>query len=236
MKEGLIEKIQSRGYWRVNFQPLIAKERLRLNECKEIVEKSSLDRRGWDYPHIPRRYDESSNIEPCENYYQAWEDWASFKEFWRMYQSGQFLYYRGLREDWFDEDDWRAELAERIKPGTSLALVASVIYEVTEMFEFLSRLHSAGLYEEGVRVNLTLANIKGRALWIEDPMRIPFHAPRITGAEKFEFSSEFTADDIRDNAKQLANQVILQVFARFGWHPTAEQVEKDQDKLLTMRM
>jgi len=234
MNEKLIEKIKERGYWRVNFQPLIATIKMdTLQKCKDVVERNSVQLRGWDYPHIPRRNDENSGMAPAGNYYEGWENWANHKEFWRIYKSGQFLYYRGLREDWLEEDDWRPKVAEKIKPGSSLGVVGSVIYEITETFSFLSRLATAGLYDEGVNVKISLNKTKDRELWIEDPMRASFMYPRKTSALNLSFEEAYTKDEIINNSKGLANKLILQIFDSFGFNPPPEQIEKDQDVLLS---
>lgn len=236
MKTGLLEKIKGNGYWRVNFQPLVATTKIKtLQECRDLVEKNSVELRGWDYPHFPRKNDENSGTAPAGDFFEGWEDWAIFKEFWRMYKSGQFLYYRGLREDWLAEDDWRPGLANKIKPGTRLAMLSSVIYELTEVFQFLSRLVQAGLYDEGVLVNLSVHNLKDRELWVDDEMRLGFHFPKKTSATELKFELNYTKEQLISDPKGLANDVILQVFDAFGWNPPKDQIIKDQDKFLSGR-
>jgi len=237
MNDKLIEKIKTRGYWRFNFQPLTAEIRLdTMQKCKEVVEKNSVSLRGWDFPHIPRRNDENSGMASAATFYEGWEDWVNHKEFWHIYKTGQFLYYRGLREDWLDEDEWRSKVAEEIKPGSSLGVVGSVIYEITEAFLFLSRLAKNGLYEEGVNVNITLNNTKDRELWIEDPLRASFMYPRKTSAENIFFEKKYTKEEIVNNYKDIANKLILYIFDSFEFNPPPEQIEKDQEKLLTGRI
>jgi hypothetical protein len=153
-----------------------------------------------------------------------------------MYKSGQFLCYLGLREDWFDEDGMRAEWSKKIKPGTSLGIISSVIYEITEIYEFLSRLAQAGLYDEGVQVSLSLYNTKDRVLWVEDQMRVPFMIPRKNSAPELVFLQTYTKDEIVINPKGLSNKMILDLTDKFGWNPTAEQIMTDQDKLLSRRI
>jgi hypothetical protein len=237
MKDGLLEKIKSRGYWRVNFQPLACKVKIgTLQKCKEIVDRNSVELRGWDFPHIPRREDETSGTAFVGSFCEGWVDWEFYKEFWRMYKSGQFLCYLGLREDWFDEDGMRAEWSKKIKPGTSLGIISSVIYEITEIYEFLSRLAQAGLYDEGVQVSLSLYNTKDRVLWVEDQMRVPFMIPRKNSAPELVFLQTYTKDEIVINPKGLSNKMILDLTDKFGWNPTAEQIMTDQDKLLSRRI
>src|ERR1700752_3656587 len=158
MKPELVEKIRSRGYWRTNFEPLVAKQKLRLGECRDIVEKNSVGLRGWNYPHYPRRIADDSGLEPGANYYEGWIDWWSHLEFWRMYESGQFLHYVALVEDWQEKDGWMDSREQRIEPKTVIGITGSIVYELTEIYEFLSRLAAAGVYDEGVRTNVSLNN------------------------------------------------------------------------------
>ena len=107
MKDGLIEKIKSRGYWRVNFQPITAVVRLdSIQKCKEIIEKNNVNLRGWDFPHIPSRNDETTGFAPAGNYYEGWTDWSNYKEFWRMYMFdlfGNFMYFFPSKSHFFNQ-------------------------------------------------------------------------------------------------------------------------------------
>lgn len=237
MKSDLIEKIKSRGYWRINFQPLVAVQKLKnLSDCKNLVEKNSVVLRGWDYPHFPNRSDEKTGLEPGNNYYQGWIDWWSHKEFWRMYQSGQFFHYLGLREDWYEEDGWFGDTAKEIKPGSSLSVVGT-IYQITEIYEFLARLARDGIYEEGVDVNISFNNTLNRKLWLDDLKRAPFSYDRKTGAEKIEIPPhKYKKDKIVNQARDLALEIIIYIFDRFDWpQPPVETIKRDQDNLLSRR-
>jgi len=234
MNQNIITKIKSRGYWRVNFQPVVDILKIKnLGDCKDIVEKNAVELRGWDYPHFPQRRGDDTGIEPGENFYHGWVDWEGNVEFWNLYQSGQFINYLALEEDWLREDSWQHKLAEKIEPGTVISITGSVIYQLTEIFEFLSRLGRSGLYDEGVFVSISLNNTRGRKLWVSDPGRGRLSAVYDTGADKIEFSKQYTKDDIVTKSKELALEVILFIFDHFGWHkPSIDMVKSDQEKLL----
>src|SRR5690349_1351560 len=103
MKDGLIEKIQSKAYWRINFRPLVLPETmLSLPQCNDLVDKCHVELRGWDYPHMSRRRDVDSDYGPAGKYYEHWIDWDQHIEFWRMFRSSQYLHYRALWEDWIE--------------------------------------------------------------------------------------------------------------------------------------
>jgi hypothetical protein len=154
-----------------------------------------------------------------------------------MYQSGQFLHYLALREDWFDENHGYNDLKEQIKPMSSLNVIGSVVYQIAEIFEFLSRLANSGIYEEGVRASISLNNTLNRQLWISDPMRAPFLESYKTAAFKIESVNELSMDKAVGNSKQLAMEAMLQILDHFGWHnPPIETLKKDQENFLTGKM
>lgn len=235
MKAGLLDQIKSRGFWRINFQPLVAAQKLpTLAACKEAVEGSSVELRGWDYPHFPRRIDADSGIETGNDYYQGWIDWGAHKEFWRMFQSGQFIHYLALREDWTAEDEWYT--GQPKKPGEVLSVIGTV-YQITEIFEFLTRMTKRGVYDEGARVNLSLRNTAARHLWVGDPGRVPLSMTYSTGASEITFDKQFGKDEILAKPKDLAFDMIIQIFDRFQWHAANKDVIKqDQEKLLSKRL
>jgi hypothetical protein len=235
MKKDLTDKIKSRGYWRINFQPVVAVKKLKtLQETKEIVRDNAVRLRGWDYPHFPGRMDDDTGLEPCGEYYQGWIDWANHKEFWRMYKSGQFLHYLALREDWLEDDPWRTDLAQKIKPKTKLGVVGSTIYQITEIMEFLSRLADTGLYDEGLKLSISLNNTEGRELWMESETRLPFIFPYKTGTNKIEIKEELSKEQMISDTQEIGFSIISQIFDTFGWENLpVDTIKKDQNDLLS---
>jgi hypothetical protein len=235
MKQELVDKIRSRGYWRINFQPTVYERKLTLGQCSEIVEKNSVQLRGWNYPHFPRRRGDDTNLEIGDSFYEGWIDWWNHIEFWRMYESGQFIHYMALPEDWGEKHP--SGIPTKIEPMTVLGLIGSVIYQLTEIYEFLSRLAAAGIYDEGVQISISLNNTKGRELWIDDSRRGSLFDEYKTAAEKIEFTKEYAKEELMAKPKDLAFEAIMYVFDRFGWHRApADTIKKDQEDLLGRRI
>ncbi len=236
MKEGLIEKIKSRGYWRINFQPLVFEQKLKLSECRELVEGNKVMLRGWDYPHCPIINDNDSGLLACQNYYEGWIDYWNATEFWRMYESGQFLHYLALREDWAENDGFGYYRNKHIEPMTAIGITGGIVHQLTEVYIFLSRLSSRSIYNEGVKVSLSLNNTKGRMLWIEDAMRGVFRIEYKTGSEKIEYIKKYSMKDVVAKPKELAFDAIIFFFERFGWlKPSIDGIKSDQEHLLNLR-
>jgi hypothetical protein len=237
MKAGLIDRIRSRGYWRINFQPrLLLVEKLSLGKCHDAVEKNVLKLRGWQYPYIPVKNDSQQGALPSGEYFEAWIDWWNHIEYWRSYRSHQFLHYLALREDWFEESDWEKHHAKAIAPGQALGTTRT-IWQITEIFEFLSRLGRDGHYPSGVIVSLSLENTKGRQLWVDDPQRMPFFDEKRTGAERIEIKREISLQESATEGAEIARSVLIELFDHFGWTgPSVENIRSQQDQLLSGKL
>jgi len=237
----LIEKIKSKGYWRISFEPKSAETKLQLKDCLDIVDKNSIHLRGWDYPHIPRRTGDDTAIETGENYKQAWLDWNEMhhKEFWRMYQSGQFIHYLALKEDWIQDlvqnNMWERE-AKQIAEGGGLG-ITSTVYLLTEVYQFLSKLVSDGLYEKGIDISVSLNNTKNRGLFVDNFNRIPLSYQRKTNAPAIKYEQSYTKQEILTDPKELAFKAIVYIFERFSWDPpNVEVIKQDQENLLARKI
>lgn len=97
----VVEKIKSRGYWRVlirpgDYQPTRVANILSL---RKIISECSVQISGWDFPHV------SSRSEPTigQDHIEQVIDWEHYVQYWRFYQSGQFVFYGGVWNDWRDQ-------------------------------------------------------------------------------------------------------------------------------------
>jgi len=229
----VLDRIRSHGYWRVNFQPMTATRKLKsLGDCQDIVRRNALNLRGWDYPHYPLDADADTGIHLEKTYCEAWIDWLEFKELWRMYESGQFIHYVALWED------WRAEAA--VTAGgdgqVSRLSVVGAIYRLTEIFEFASRLarDSEGIYANGVRINVSLRHTANRALWLEEPLGLPLMRTYRCRQEQVDLESrEYLPDKLLQTSKADAFAATVYLFQNFGWSaPNTETIRSYQDRLL----
>lgn len=234
MKNGLLDKIRSRGFWRINFQPrLLLPEKSLLSACSSAVERNAPKLRGWQYPYVPVRNDDHQGSLPSGEFFEAWIDWQNHIEYWRAYRSHQFLHYLALREDWLSESDWEKDNAVRLAPGQALGTIRTV-WQITEIFEFLARLGRHEFYPTGAIVSITLQNIRGRSLWMDDPYRMPFLDQKTTGAERIEIVREIPASKIAGDSIENAESVLIELFDNFGWsNPSRSTIRSQQEQLLS---
>ncbi len=226
-----VDQLKKRGHYRINFRPLTFNESaLTLAQCKEFVEQNRVSLRGWDYPHFPSKDD---GLVVGENYYEGWTNWAGYKELWRLYQSEQFLFLRGLREDWADESIFQDQDIEAL---SSLSVIGSLVYELAEACEFLARLRRAGLYSSGVQLQIALVNVRERQLVIRDRRRMPLVREYKATLESIVFRKTLSAEEVIVGSPALAIESIRFILDRFGWHdPSEELVDNEVAEYLQRR-
>lgn len=236
--------IKERGYWEIvitprTFNPKTIPDR---SACKEIVSKNSVQLRGWDYPHIPKNDQEHQRMYFGKDHCEAFIDWGNHKEVFRLYQSGQFVHYLALFEDWLAEDmigkmfgssggRWDA------KPREILSVIG-VVYTITEIYEFARRIAaSSDIYDSGLRIEIKFNGAKGRRLEVLDPMRIGLFGSYTSELDIIEIPIiELNKEDILNSSKELALDAIKYLFESFNWDNIPLNVlQQDQQNLIERR-
>ncbi len=231
----LLDKIHTRAYWRINFQPLVESTPLNIEECKNLISSNSVHLRGWSYPFFPNPGKENQKVGYANNYVSGYIDWTAHKEYWRMYQSRQFIHHFAIWLDWIDQDDWWSELLEKVKPlGSKIGVNGSFVYQITEIYIFLSRLCQQNIYTQGVELSLTLSNIEGKELYVDDPYKWPLLNSHKASVNEIVFSKKYTDSDLVKDPSSLAMEAIVHFLQRFGWTDLPlEAFSEDQKKLIT---
>ena len=141
-----------------------------------------------------------------------------------MYQSGQFIIYKALPEDWYSEDKLFGDLAKIYPSGEVLTLYTSLIHPITDAVAFAGRLGEKDLYKEGVKISLTLHGTRGRKLNIEDGSGVPFSRDRYTAASKLTVSGSYSIEEVIEDNLLISNQFIMKVISSFDYNPLPEMI------------
>ena len=224
-------------HWRINFRPDQFNKELipTLGKCLEIIQKTKLSLRGWDYPHLSRE----NQREYGNNWISSWSDFMGHNEYWRFFQSGQFIHLFSVREA--TEPDFKNYVKSRFQqvdwanvPG--FLSILNFVYTATEIFEFAARLCEAGVYEGGLTVDIRIKGIKGFILMFTDWDRdVDDYYPAGTNELGHSWNIE-TSVLIAESSKHSLN-AIAWFFERFGWLPPPIEIfRKDQENLLTGRI
>lgn len=237
--EERLKQIKETGYWRVLIRPTIFdKEKIgSLGECKEIISQSIVRLRGWDFPHLNRN--ETSN---GIDWIQSGSNFEEIKEYWRFYQSGQFIYYSAIREDYLKKEivqkagDPINYYHDKSKLPSRFMSIVNTIYRVTEIFEFASRLVEKGILEPSFEISITLKGMKDRLLFFWEWGR-HLSRPYISQLEEFEYLKEYDSNDFLANRHKYAEECIAWIFVRFNWdNPPRGVIQEIQKKFLEKRI
>ena len=224
-----VNKIKSRGFWEVVIRPLTFKKTRidSLSKCKEVIEESKVQFRGWDYPHISNRYGVKSGIDWVENL----TDWTDNIEYWRMYQSGQFIHFFACREDWWgDVRIFWAPQAHTTK-GYGLEIMCT-LYSLTEIYEFAARLAKKQIFDDSINLSITLNKMKNRRL-VTTEINRSLGLDYISDVETVPLIRTMTVDEVIMKSKEFAIDDTLKVFECFNFfNPPRRVFEEEQDKLL----
>jgi hypothetical protein len=230
-------------HWRVNFRPNDYQEELvpTVKNCFEIIEKYKLRLRGWDYPHLSYRDTERA---VGGNWVASWSDFQGHKEYWRFYQSGQFLHLFSVRES--TDSEWKQKLQIEMEnhldsrdvdlkqvPGFISTL--NFIYSMTEIFEFAARLCQAEVYKGSLDIDIKIKGIHGFVLAAgRDRLWHRYYAA--TGNELGKCWT-FETDVLVAESADKALSTIVWFFERFGWlSPSEEVIRQDQKNFLSGRI
>jgi hypothetical protein len=208
--QSILDKIQTRGYWRVAIRPTSFDENHIPNysDLFPIVEKNSVRLRGWDYPHI------DDNTQPLTGV-----DWVGQEfecqdeiEVWRLYTSGQFVHFFATAGEWRDHSTfWPADAGW--KPGQFLYYIQTV-YSLVEIFEFASRLALSPAGASSMHVEIQIAGLRGRRLVSTDIM-FPVSGTCITEMPVWKYCWKGTQTELIAQPRELAALATQDLFTRF---------------------
>ena len=107
-EQTVLDKIRTRGYWRVVIRPATFEENHITNyaELFPIVERKSVRLRGWDYPHVDYQSPPLRGAKWVGQEYECQDE----IEVWRFYMSGQFIHFFAIDGEWRDRSTvWPAQ-------------------------------------------------------------------------------------------------------------------------------
>ncbi len=232
-------------HWRVNFRPNEYKEDLvtSLSECYNIIERNKLSLRGWDYPHLSGKTTERGQ---GNNWVASWSDFMENYQYWRFYQSGQFLHLFSVREVTEDEGKWKEKLLSDLQshlfrhqdiswkdiPG--FISITNFIYNVTEIFEFAARLCQSQVYTGTLTIKIDIKGIKDFAL--SAPVQHIMHYYYATSENVLSKTIEVNTEQLIAASQDISLSSIVWFFERFGWmSPSEDVIRYDQENLLKGR-
>ncbi len=225
-EQSVLDRIRTRGYWRVVIRPATFEERHIPNDSDlfQIVERNSVRLRGWDYPHID---DQSPPLGGTDWVGQEYERRDEI-EVWRLYRSGQFVHFFALAGEWRDHSTtWPPEPGWQ--PGRCLHYIQT-IYSFVEIFELAARLALSPAGATSMRVEIDLVGLQGRQI-VETDSRFRFDRTYDTRLPVWKYLWEGTQTELIARPRELAAVASRDLFTRFGLEVSAETLARRQAEL-----
>lgn len=217
----VLEKIRSRGYWKVVIRPEDFKQdRIRgLDQGLDIVMKCAVlvQNRGWTFPKVFRADDE---VLTGDDWVGQELDWHIHVELWRLYLTGQFVYLGGIWDDWLDQSIFSTP-NPNWKPGLRL-FVGDVIYRFMEVFEFAARLALTDAGANRMRIEVSISGLKNRVLLLGLPNRASLDSERKLLSDSVSYKQSFEREELISQANELALIAASEIFATYQWHPSLD--------------
>jgi hypothetical protein len=235
--------VRRHPHWRVLFRPgSYETERIpNLAACWKTVEQNRVRLRGWDYPHLSSRDSERGH---GVDWIASWSSFMERYEYWRLFQSGQFVHLFSVREA--TESAWREKLKslteghlKHVKGVDWEAVpgylhISNFVYSMTEIFEFAARLCQHGIYEGSLSVGVELKGVKGFVLTTDWDRA--WHSYYAATEDEFGKTWEIRTDDLVAKSPEKSLDAMLWFFERFGWlDPAIQVLRQDQENFLKGR-
>jgi hypothetical protein len=181
-----------------------------------LVERSAVEIRGWDFPHIDRTTPPHVDVD----WVGQESVWEHALESWRMYLSGQFIDIAGFPSDWRDRSRvWPPD--GNWAPGQEFG-VGEAVYKVTEIVEFAARLSLSEAGDERMHLKVTAAGLKERLLVVDDPRKRPFAHQYRCGIDELPLERVLDRDHLIAEPLEIALDLATELFARFRWDASYE--------------
>ncbi len=228
-----LEKIQSRGYWKVIICPnAFAEKRIAdFAELYPILQKTYVQLRngGWEFPHLDYRTQPSTN----KDWIGQESEWEKYLELWRFYQSGQFVSFKGLYEDWMDNST-RYSPPPSWQPCQFLE-IEDTLLQFTEIFEFASRLAFTQAGDEQMHLEISVHNLKGRGLKLDMQRKSSSWLRTLTASvNELPYTVDLPAAKLVANTRELALKPAAELFQRFGWNSDVAILRDIRDARLNL--
>lgn len=199
------------------------------------MEKCRIRLRGWDYPHVDR----SDSRENGANWIASGVAWGRYNEYWKLFQSGQFVHLFTLLDS--SEPDAVRTAIEAAKPTMpsgddpnavkGAVNILGLLYTMTEIHAFASGLVAEGVYTGSVKIEIQLVNAANFILTTDILRHWGLFCPNTQNLLGKEWV--YPAETLMSSAGSKALDATSWFLQRFGWlTPNIEQLQRDQDKLL----
>ncbi len=234
--EELLKEIRSRGYWRVEVRSTEYQDRRLPNRAamQDLISNATVSLRGWPYPYF--RAEETTYN---GKWLEGQVNWENEREYWHLYESGQWLHYLGLPGAWIT----RERLFQHRSPlppqhAGYLHVRGDILYTLTEIFRFAVGLGQSGILSPTAFLSIQLHNTRDYVLY--ESFERFFRYNYVNKSDRpIEQQYTLPVSELSAVADQMALDLAIKVFSVFDWMPVDAAIRtlaEDQKKLIERRL
>lgn len=225
----LATNIKMSPHIRFHLKP-VQYEKFRVNNRRELlgmIESCTVALRGWDFPHFDRE-----NKITGDDSYASWNESFSVREFWKIWQSLQFVHLYDIREVAEKHPlSGPSKLESGIKGHLGLT---NSIWNIAERLEFTYRLLSKINHAYKWKIVIEHNNIQDFVLTSE-PSR-PINHVYSCRSKSVSWEREFDSAHLITGYREIATDCSVDLFDRFGFdNLPRERVIALQDELYSLK-
>jgi ribosomal protein L37AE/L43A len=221
-----LDRIASRGYWRVVIRPGGYRSSRIPNvlDLRKQLRRLSVHSPGLFFPRVPAR--ESA---PAGADFDQWSGGREpYLEAWRFYQSGQLVHNASIPEDWQEPDGLRP-IEGGWAPGKILR-VTHTIHRLMEVCELAARIASSDGVGDYLEVSVWIMGLRGRIPWLDDDGGHFFGESNRARIQEFGKRWFMPRPSFMSDPKALARDAASELFRYFGWDPLLEELRGWQNQ------
>ena len=232
-QDSVLDKLRTRGYWRIELRPTKFKEdQYSVSECKKLIDTNQVRLRGWYFPHYSTRHGDFFN---AQNHVVGYVDWREHCEVFKMFRSGQFVYYLDFWEDWIDYPPYGYNKVADGQKQPNGKEVIMTLYTVTEIFLFASRLATTDFPDKDMFVSIEMNDCQNRGLFMGSHDRLPLTQFYQCKIPKIQINKTIPLQELLTDYAKLALDVTFEIFDSFNWDyldETKKSFKLEQEKFL----
>jgi hypothetical protein len=222
------ESLAKKNHWRFMIRPTVfdAARLPNLSACWRLIEECQVQLRGWNFPHVQGDYKLVGN-----DWIQSGFKTGDLEEAWRLFQSGQFVFYSVIYED-FHEVPWKSSRYPPSGKPRRYLEITSTIYKLAEFFEFAARLAAKNLLSPAVEMSVRITGLTNRPLVYWDAGR-HWWDEYSASEDVLEFQRTVSDQELLGSSAEIALDAAIHFFERFQWFDAPRaQFAEDQRRLL----
>ncbi len=196
-----------------------------VSDLSKIIKRASVSLRGWDFPHM------GTDLPSIQgDWIRSEVDWEGILESWVFFQSAAFLFLGNFRDDWRDASSLSGSW-EGWEIGKFFN-VHDVIFKLTEVYEFATRLISTVPGNGSMIVEVELVGLANRHLYMSSEsnrhMRWQWYKAELP---EVKWGNEYERTDLMANSRSHATKAALEIFKLFKWDAPEQVIKEIQGEL-----